>query len=425
MRTAGGVTPPAVLTNPGFLEKPTMASTKVRLTKRTVEALQPGAQPLIAYDTEQPGFYILVMPGGSKSFYLCKRTLVGRQIRLKLGRVTDLSVEQARTEARRLSGMIVLGRDPAQERREARRQEKARQAAPTVGQLAAAWLAAPRAEPWAARTESAYRSWLDCHLLPVLGQMRAHEVVDSDVRRLYRATARKAPSTANRVHAVGSSMYAWALTAEDNSGRRLWPMITSNPFAGAVARDDRAREHHRERFPGLGELESLVAVLAARDDLASLYFLLCLLTGCRPGEPLRAKWSDFDLEAGVWSKPRTSVKQKKSHRTPLNAEAVAVLRKMKELSPFSPTGNLRNHQLDKAWRGVLTEANIAGLRRHDLRHWHASLAAAAGESLVIIGGLLGHASAATTQRYVQLIDAPLRAASAKVGEVIGLAGRRP
>ena len=66
---------------------------------------------------------------------------------------------------------------------------------------------------------------------------------------------------------------------------------------------------------------------------------------------------------------------------------------------------------------------MAGLERsarvYDLRHTHASIAAAAGMSLLIIGKLLGHSNAATTARYSHLHDDPVRAAADRVGAVIG------
>ena len=46
------------------------------------------------------------------------------------------------------------------------------------------------------------------------------------------------------------------------------------------------------------------------------------------------RWSDVDLEAGVWTKPATLTKQRRSHRLPLNSEAVAILRQIKEVEPF-------------------------------------------------------------------------------------------
>ncbi len=63
------------------------------------------------------------------------------------------------------------------------------------------------------------------------------------------------------------------------------------------------------------------------------------------------------------------------------------------------------------------------VRVHDLRHTYASILASSGLSLPIIGALLGHTQAATTQRYAHLMDDPLRAATERVGAVVSGAGR--
>ena len=60
----------------------------------------------------------------------------------------------------------------------------------------------------------------------------------------------------------------------------------------------------------------------------------------------------------------------------------------------------------------------ADARMHDLRHTYASILASHGLSLPIIGSLLGHTQAQTTQRYAHLMDDPLRAATERVGAVV-------
>jgi site-specific recombinase XerD len=63
-------------------------------------------------------------------------------------------------------------------------------------------------------------------------------------------------------------------------------------------------------------------------------------------------------------------------------------------------------------------ADLGDLRMHDLRHYFASVGAASGHSLLVIGALLGHKRAATTQRYAHLSDDPLRSATEMIGSRI-------
>lgn len=69
-------------------------------------------------------------------------------------------------------------------------------------------------------------------------------------------------------------------------------------------------------------------------------------------------------------------------------------------------------------------AGLSDVRLHDLRHSFASVGAAGGLSLPVIGALLGHKHAATTARYAHLSADPLRAANNAVGARIAAAMSR-
>jgi integrase len=74
--------------------------------------------------------------------------------------------------------------------------------------------------------------------------------------------------------------------------------------------------------------------------------------------------------------------------------------------------------LKKPWASVCRAAGLGGLRLHDLRHSFASFGAGASLGLPIIGKLLGHTQAATTQRYAHLDADPLRRAVDTIGATI-------
>jgi integrase len=77
--------------------------------------------------------------------------------------------------------------------------------------------------------------------------------------------------------------------------------------------------------------------------------------------------------------------------------------------------------LNRPWRAVSKRAGLQGVRIHDLRHTHASIGAGAGLGLPIIGKLLGHTKASTTQRYAHLDTDPLRRASEHIGRRLAAA----
>ena len=69
-------------------------------------------------------------------------------------------------------------------------------------------------------------------------------------------------------------------------------------------------------------------------------------------------------------------------------------------------------------RGKVIEVLKPTVRLHDLRHTYASILASRGQSLPIIGALLGHTQPQTTARYAHLLDDPLRAATETAANVI-------
>jgi integrase len=209
-----------------------------------------------------------------------------------------------------------------------------------------------------------------------------------------------------------------------------------------------------------------------------------MLTGCRPAEARRATWAQFDLP-GFWIKPSSHTKQRKVHRAPLNLAAQELIESLRKLSPSDlkpadfvfpgPRRNtsggstplprpescwetvrraatvmlwegssnnnpkvaklvadltrrlgrrptVRECEITAAQTKVTLPAGVLDTRLYDLRHSFASIGAADGLSLLIIGKLLGHSRAPTTARYAHLADDPLREATERIGKVITGAG---
>jgi integrase len=375
-----------------------------RLSDQLVRRLPPPAKGnVITYDADVKGFGCRVTMAGARSFILnYRRKLDGLERRYTIGQWPDWSVSGAREEAKRLKRTIDGGGDPVGE-------DRAMRDAPTVSDLAERFEREHIAKQ-AAPTQRDYRSILRNDILPALGKRKIAVVDTADIERLHAAVSRRAPVRANRALAVVGKMFTLAVK---------WKLRSDSPTRGV----QKNREHQRRRYLKPDELARLTEALATdpNQDVADALRLL-LLTGARKGEVINARWDQFDISTGKWTKPHTATKQKREHTVPLSAPARALLaarlQRRDASSPWVFPG--RNGARDdlKAWPRICKAAGLTDLHIHDLRHTYASQLASAGFSLPVIGALLGHTQPQTTARYAHLFDDPLREATERVGAII-------
>jgi integrase len=145
---------------------------------------------------------------------------------------------------------------------------------------------------------------------------------------------------------------------------------------------------------------------------------LLIFTGARLREVLDAQWSEVDLERGIIFLADSKTGRKPIYLSPQAMNIINGLPKI-EGNPYIIAGvneGAPRADLKKPWRSVCRVAGLRGVRIHDLRHTYASLAAGQSLGLPVIGKLLGHSQAATTQRYAHLDADPLRRAVNIIGE---------
>ena len=148
---------------------------------------------------------------------------------------------------------------------------------------------------------------------------------------------------------------------------------------------------------------------------------LLMLTGCRCNEILRLRWDEVDLER---NELRLSDSKTWRRTVPLSPAAARVIAaRLRVLgNPWVMPGKIDGRPLrsvDRSWRKVRRRAGLEGVRLHDLRHSFASRALALGESLPMIGRLLGHARVRTTARYAHLAETSVRESAARIAADIG------
>jgi integrase len=385
---------------------------RAKITKRAVDALKPASdgREAVIWDTEVKGFGARVQRGGSKSYIVHYRIGTGRAAplrKLTIGKHgAPWTPETARSEAKRLLGLVESGTDPGADK-------IARKEAPTVAELAERFRTEHVEAKRKPNTARVYGKLLDNVIIPAFGKRKVADVARADVTKFHHAN-RRTPYLANHAIRVLSKMFnlaeQWGLRPDG-----------SNPCRHV----EKFAERRRERMLSPAELARLGDALSAYQGspYAVAAIKLLVFTGARLGEILGLEWEWIDIERGEARLPDSKTGAKTLHLPP---PALAVLAELPRQAGNlhvvvggKPGAALVN--LEKPWRAIRAVAGLDDVRLHDLRHAFASVAASSGMGLPIIGKMLGHTQAATTFRYAHLASDPVKAAAAAVAGKIAAA----
>ena len=368
-----------------------------RLTKRHIDALPSREKEYFVWDDRLKGFGVRVYPNGGKR-YVAQAFRRGKTVRVQVGRCEVLPFEKARARARQAIADIDDGKNPNKEK-------ETKRLAPTVAQLAERFLEEYVPIHCKPRTQVEYRHAVNRYILPALGSIKLEALARDDVAALHHEM-RDTPYQANRTLSIISKMMnqaeAWRLRPD-----------RSNPCYHVR----KYKEKTRERFLSPDELARLGRALDDEESLAPsavTAFRLLLYTGARLSEIQTLKWEYIRGTRMHLPDSKTGAKT-----IPLNGPALEVLASAKRVegNPYVIVGITEGSHLtdlQKPWRRVRKAAGLNDVRIHDLRHTFASEAVMGGESLPMVGKILGHTQTQTTARYAHLADDPLQGASERI-----------
>ena len=378
------------------------------ISRRTVEALRV-EKDTVFWDRELTGFGVRVYPSGSKYYVVQTRAGGAAAKRVTVGRHGVITPEEARRRAALIIARIKAGEEPVPEPLALRLAD-----GPTVADLAARYLdehVAARCKP---KTVAMYRLIVEKHIVPALGKLPALAVGQARVTELHHGLS-ETPVMANQVVDTLSRIFN---TAED---RGLVPE-GSNPCRFTVKYRERKRERFLtgEEFRRLGRVLSEAETCKGVSGYAVAAIRLLMLTGCRRNEILTLRWDQVDLEA---NELRLSDSKTGARTISLSPEAARVLADLSRVpdNPWVIPGRIKGtymRNVNNPWNIIRARAGLEDVRIHDLRHSFASRALALGESLPMIGKLLGHTQVETTARYAHLARDSVQEAAARIADSI-------
>ena len=379
-----------------------MANRIPRITKRSVDAIKADGADTVYWDGELTGFGLRVRRSGRKS-YVVQTRIAGKLCWFTIGPHGPLNPDQARARALEILACAKKGIDP-------RDADARREAEPSMADLGRRFLEEYVPVHCKPSTREEYRRSVRLFIDPVIGELRVPEVQRKDIAALHHGLRDK-PYQANRTLGVLSKMFSLAEVWG-------WRPDGSNPCRHVK----RYKEHKRERFLSPEETERLGQVLReAEEEMPSAVaaFRLLLLTGCRMSEIRDLRWEYVKNDCIELPDAKTG-----GRVVPLGPEARAVLSAIprEEDNPWVIAGHLPGSHLtdlQRPWRRIRKQADLEEVRIHDLRHSFASRALALGESLTMIGKLLGHTQVQTTARYAHLARDSIQTAAARITESIG------
>jgi integrase len=349
---------------------------RIRLTKSTIDSLPTANSDVVYWDAGVPGFGVKVTPKGRKVFIVLYRTGgAGSKLRkYTIGPYGRVTLHQARVAAQRVFAAKLEGRDPAAEKREAKRRVVADRVEDLLEAFIAQRLSKNRSvaetsrllrrevgKPWAGRS--------------------VHEITKRDVVEVVSAIEQRGASgSANKTLKSIKTFLRWCV------GRAV---LDRSPAEGVPLP---AKEVARDRV--LEDTELAQVILAAR-KIGGPYGCiveLSALTGQRRQEVAGLRREELDLTQRIWTIPKARTKNAKAHLVHLSKQALAVLKRADQRKPLvlSPLGTKTFQNFTHAKRLLDQLSGVTGWRLHDLRRTCVSGMARLGVAPHVADKILDH-----------------------------------
>ena len=328
------------------------------LTARTVEAVK-----TVGRLHDGGGLYLRVKASGARSWsFRWKRD--GQLNEMAIGPYPAVSLAAARSKAAGFREMLANGGNPRVERKPANEPSFRESVEKFLEAKEGGWSNPKHRQQW--------RNTLATYCKPIW-KRKVAEIELADVLSVLQPIWAKLPETASRLRGRIEKVLSYAQTHGWRSGAN--PAVWRGNLENVLSKPKKlVRGHHAAM--AFADIPALMERLKRHEALAARALELLILTGCRSGEVLEARWREIDLEAGIWTLPAERMKARKEHRVPLSEAALAILRPLHEArmndwvfpgqKPNRPLSGMAMEMLLR--RMKVTDATVHGFRS-SFRDW--------------------------------------------------------
>ena len=246
--------------------------------------------------------------GGVTKAWLFRYQRHGRARQMGLGALHTVTLAEARERARQARQILLDGDDPIELKRKKRDEARTETAERILFKDAAERFLDLHESTWKnAKHKEQWKSTLKTYAYPTLGSRPIAAIDGALITDAIQSIWIKKPETARRVKQRIERVIQWV-----RDGRPL----------SSKGASKRVRHHPALPF---AELPAFMAELRERDSISARALEFAILTAARTSEVIGAKWSEIDLDAGVWTVPAERMKGGKEHQVPLSKRAIAIL----------------------------------------------------------------------------------------------------
>ncbi len=261
--------------------------------------------------------------------WIFRGTWEGKESEIWIGTGESLSLHEAEAAAADLRARLRRGEDVfATKRAEkaATKAESARVEDETFAAVAEAHIKSHRVGWKNSKHADQWENTLKTYAHPRLGSMRCRDIKTADVLAVLEPIWKEKHETATRVRmrieAILDAAKARGMRDPDSSNPAAWKGHLKL-LLPTISKAKRVQHHAAMPY---AEVPAYAQTLCEQSSMSASALRFTILTACRTGEVIGARWGEFDLDAGLWKIPKERMKALREHWVPLPSQATALLR---------------------------------------------------------------------------------------------------